>query len=232
MLWNSTWLPSAHLIHKVLHNCFSIIGLSILICFFYLTISNKISKLKYLERFPLELRHPLASLVGSWRPGGVPRRDARARRAGGRCQAARGGWAEGLCGCLDVAPISPTTVWFMSSADYTNINSSHIGDRDNSSGTMSKVEGGMKCVKFLLFVFNFIFWVSRYFYAVGAVSLIPFIAAIFLKQSVSTSFALVPLCMFRWLQKVMIAWSQTALCCSLVFTFSYPKNLHVCCIYS
>lgn len=44
---------------------------------------------------------------------------------------------------------------------------------------MSKVEGGMKCVKYLLFVFNFIFWVSRYFYAVGAVSLRPFIAAIF-----------------------------------------------------
>lgn len=27
---------------------------------------------------------------------------------------------------------------------------------------MSKVQGGMKCVKYLLFVFNFIFWVSRY----------------------------------------------------------------------
>lgn len=25
---------------------------------------------------------------------------------------------------------------------------------------MGKVEGGMKCVKYLLFVFNFIFWVS------------------------------------------------------------------------
>ncbi len=25
---------------------------------------------------------------------------------------------------------------------------------------MSKVQGGMKCVKYLLFVFNFIFWVS------------------------------------------------------------------------
>lgn len=27
---------------------------------------------------------------------------------------------------------------------------------------MGKVEGGMKCVKYLLFVFNFIFWVSGY----------------------------------------------------------------------
>lgn len=26
---------------------------------------------------------------------------------------------------------------------------------------MGKVEGGMKCVKYLLFIFNFIFWVSR-----------------------------------------------------------------------
>lgn len=26
---------------------------------------------------------------------------------------------------------------------------------------MSKVQGGMKCVKYLLFVFNFIFWVSE-----------------------------------------------------------------------
>ncbi len=26
---------------------------------------------------------------------------------------------------------------------------------------MGKVEGGMKCVKYLLFVFNFIFWVSN-----------------------------------------------------------------------
>lgn len=25
---------------------------------------------------------------------------------------------------------------------------------------MGKVEGGMKCVKYLLFVFNFMFWVS------------------------------------------------------------------------
>ncbi|KAI5095573.1 hypothetical protein C0J45_14003, partial [Silurus meridionalis] len=25
---------------------------------------------------------------------------------------------------------------------------------------MGKVEGGMKCVKYLLFIFNFIFWVS------------------------------------------------------------------------
>lgn len=32
---------------------------------------------------------------------------------------------------------------------------------------MSKVQGGMKCVKYLLFVFNFIFWVSRYIYGVG-----------------------------------------------------------------
>lgn len=30
---------------------------------------------------------------------------------------------------------------------------------------MSKVQGGMKCVKYLLFVFNFIFWVSRYRFA-------------------------------------------------------------------
>uniref|UniRef100_H3C517 Uncharacterized protein n=2 Tax=Clupeocephala TaxID=186625 RepID=H3C517_TETNG len=28
---------------------------------------------------------------------------------------------------------------------------------------MGKVEGGMKCVKYLLFIFNFIFWVSARF---------------------------------------------------------------------
>lgn len=27
---------------------------------------------------------------------------------------------------------------------------------------MSKVQGGMKCVKYLLFFFNFIFWVSAF----------------------------------------------------------------------
>lgn len=37
---------------------------------------------------------------------------------------------------------------------------SQIGDTDKSGDTMSKVQGGMKCVKYLLFVFNFIFWVS------------------------------------------------------------------------
>ncbi|XP_029358743.1 tetraspanin-2a [Echeneis naucrates] len=31
---------------------------------------------------------------------------------------------------------------------------------DTSGGTMSKVQGGMKCVKYLLFVFNFIFWLA------------------------------------------------------------------------
>nr|XP_020469382.1 tetraspanin-2-like [Monopterus albus] len=31
---------------------------------------------------------------------------------------------------------------------------------DKSGGTMSKVQGGMKCVKYLLFIFNFIFWLS------------------------------------------------------------------------
>lgn len=31
----------------------------------------------------------------------------------------------------------------------------------NYTFTMGKVEGGMKCVKYLLFVFNFIFWVSN-----------------------------------------------------------------------
>ncbi len=32
--------------------------------------------------------------------------------------------------------------------------------RNETAGRMSKVQGGMKCVKYLLFVFNFIFWVS------------------------------------------------------------------------
>lgn len=31
---------------------------------------------------------------------------------------------------------------------------------------MGKVEGGMKCVKYLLFIFNFIFWVSARFVAI------------------------------------------------------------------
>ncbi|CAK6967220.1 tetraspanin-2a [Scomber scombrus] len=35
-----------------------------------------------------------------------------------------------------------------------------IGDIDKSGVIMSKVQGGMKCVKYLLFVFNFIFWLS------------------------------------------------------------------------
>lgn len=37
-----------------------------------------------------------------------------------------------------------------------------IGDIDKSGVIMSKVQGGMKCVKYLLFIFNFIFWVSPF----------------------------------------------------------------------
>lgn len=33
--------------------------------------------------------------------------------------------------------------------------------RSHCTFTMGKVEGGMKCVKYLLFAFNFIFWVSN-----------------------------------------------------------------------
>ncbi|XP_068451111.1 tetraspanin-2a [Clinocottus analis] len=37
---------------------------------------------------------------------------------------------------------------------------SEIGNIDKSAVIMGKVQGGMKCVKYLLFVFNFIFWLS------------------------------------------------------------------------
>ncbi|KAG7226795.1 hypothetical protein INR49_014144 [Caranx melampygus] len=40
------------------------------------------------------------------------------------------------------------------------INVAYRRDSDTSGGTMSKVQGGMKCVKYLLFVFNFVFWLS------------------------------------------------------------------------
>lgn len=46
--------------------------------------------------------------------------------------------------------------------NYKNIDTNIGGESDNSSGTMSKVQGGMKCVKYLLFAFNFIIWVSRH----------------------------------------------------------------------
>lgn len=93
--------------------------------------------------------------------------DAHTRMGGAMLRAA-------LCACLDVAARLIIITWSVSNCGEdlqkiiikkkTRQNKQTItfknGDSDKSGGTMSKVQGGMKCVKYLLFVFNFIFWVS------------------------------------------------------------------------
>ena len=66
-----------------------------------------------------------------------------------------------LCACLDAAAQLVATTRSEGGKDRPSILqlstiASRPGDVDDSGGSMSKVHGGMKCVKYLLFVFNFI----------------------------------------------------------------------------
>ncbi|KAM6946506.1 tetraspanin-2-like [Lycodopsis pacificus] len=67
--------------------------------------------------------------------------------------------------CLDGEAVQVFLIiaWLMSNWEtrgFAEQQRSEIGNIDRSGGIMSKVQGGMKCVKYLLFVFNFIFWLS------------------------------------------------------------------------
>lgn len=111
--------------------------------------------------------------------------------------------------------------------NYTNIDTIIGGDSDNSSGTMSKVQGGMKCVKYLLFVFNFIFWVSRHSYHRWRFSF--FYSCSILKRGVSASFAIFishGAHILRWSQRVTILYGNpdSALLFSTVYMLLSAKS--------
>lgn len=177
------------------------------------------------------------SLVVSWRPGGVPRHDAReAARRWAVSNGARllSGGSVRMFGCSSAVFLHNCVIYVRLWQENTeNIHTNNNGDSDNSSGTMSKVQGGMKCVKYLLFVFNFIFWVSLGI-LIGWSFFFLYNCNIW-EHSVFTSFALLCLSrapMFRWSQMVAIAvFLQTVFCRSPVLTFSSLQILYVCCIY-
>lgn len=103
---------------------------------------------------------------GPGRPPGAQVGSLRRAHADGRCDAARSSVRMFGCGCsAHHHYMVRVKLWGGFAENKIKSKTKQTitfknGDSDKSGGTMSKVQGGMKCVKYLLFVFNSIFWVS------------------------------------------------------------------------